>query len=368
MLSFQLVLLASAFIVHAASDRLPFRPREYPKQVSTCKALKGDSLTVDIDIHYVDINRDAKASIIMVHGWPSLWSSWANQIRELEKDHHLVIPDLRGFGSSTHPGDSQGNMGDFVSDLVCVLQHAKVATAICVGHDWGSQICHEAARMRPDIVTGVVGISIPYLPSSGPFVPIADLLGYFPRLTYQLFFDKKTPAAVKELDADIRRTLRATLRTRNSPTPDAFLTSHDSFLSAWDSVADIMPIPFFSPEEEDYFVEEYSIQGFRNTLQFYIHSNRYASWTLAHNQGNHTIPQPVLSIIPLNDPVGDWILAGRLMQSHSFLPKLTLETFEGSHWVHLEQPDEVNAAIRRWLDGISQAPGAIQQDRVPDEL
>lgn len=28
-------------------------------------------------------------------------------------------------------------------------------------HDWGSQVCYEAARMRPDIFTAVVAIAIP---------------------------------------------------------------------------------------------------------------------------------------------------------------------------------------------------------------
>lgn len=61
----------------------------------------------------------------------------------------------------------------------------------------------------------------------------------FPALTYQLFFDSQTDAAVAELDQDIRRTVRATLRTVASPPPDTFLTSNVSFLSAWDSVEEV---------------------------------------------------------------------------------------------------------------------------------
>lgn len=43
-----LVLLLLAYVVKG--DRLPFHPRQYPKQIATCKALKGDNGTVDIDI------------------------------------------------------------------------------------------------------------------------------------------------------------------------------------------------------------------------------------------------------------------------------------------------------------------------------
>jgi hypothetical protein len=60
-----------------------------------------------------------------------------------------------------------------------------------------------------------------------------------PRLTYQLFFDKQTSAAINELDRDIRRTLRGTLRDVASPPPESFLTSRDTFIGAWDGVDEV---------------------------------------------------------------------------------------------------------------------------------
>lgn len=35
-------------------------------------------------VEYVDINPSAKTAILMVHGWPSLWSSWARQIEHFK--------------------------------------------------------------------------------------------------------------------------------------------------------------------------------------------------------------------------------------------------------------------------------------------
>lgn len=60
-----------------------------------------------------------------------------------------------------------------------------------------------------------------------------------PRLAYQLFFDKQTSAAVDELDRDVRRTLRGTLRDVASPPPESFLTSPDTFIGAWDGVDEV---------------------------------------------------------------------------------------------------------------------------------
>ena len=132
----------------------------------------------------------------------------------------------------------------------------------------------------------------------------------------QVYFAAHTKTAIVELNASVRRTLRAVLRTMQSPPPAAFLTSHMDFLGAWRSVTDIPPPPFFSREEEDYFIEQYQIQGFEYStwptfflrasvdptpaaaLQFYTVPNRRASYDFVRAQGNHTIPQPALFIAP----------------------------------------------------------------------
>ena len=106
-------------------------------------------------------------------------------------------------------------------------------------HDWGTQLAYEAARERPDVFDAVVGITIPYTPSAGPFVPISALVQQFPHLAYQVFFAGETSAAIAELNADIRRTLRATLRTVASPPPSDFLLSNSSYLDGWKKVSTV---------------------------------------------------------------------------------------------------------------------------------
>jgi soluble epoxide hydrolase/lipid-phosphate phosphatase len=77
-------------------------------------------------------------------------------------------------------------MADMVSDLACIMQDAEIQTATCVGHDWGSQVCWEAARMRPDLIEAVAGAVVPYIAAAGPFTPVEQLSVLLPRLTYQV--------------------------------------------------------------------------------------------------------------------------------------------------------------------------------------
>ncbi|KAG8788321.1 hypothetical protein FRC15_004904 [Serendipita sp. 397] len=301
---------------------------------------------------YVNINPTATRTLLMVHGWPGLWTIFSNQILHYQDKYHLVLPDLRGFGDSTHPGDVQasGSYTDLVGDLVCVLQDAGVEKAVCVGHDWGSQLCYEAARMRPDLFEGVVGAALPYIPAAAKeLTPTESLISALPKLTYNLYFQRKTDAAIEELNRDIRRSVRAILRSLDSPSPYRFLRSKHNMLKAYDHMDEIPPIPFFTPEEEDYYVEQFQKQGFDYTLQFYTHENRYRNWEFSHQQGNFTIPKPALAVYPIADPVADWPLVALILGSHKYLPYLTTKALRTAHWVHLEKSTEFNAILDEWL-------------------
>lgn len=320
---------------------------------------------VPIQLYYVDINPSAEKTILMVHGWPAVWSVWGYQIEEFKSDYRLIVPSIRGFGNSTFPGNTRwsGAMQDAVSDLACILKHAGVQKVTCMGHDWGSQICYEMGRSRPDITTGVIGVTIPYIPAGKNFALLSDFVKYFPKLAYQLYFDKKTDQAVVELEQNIRRSLRSVYRSIESPTPDSFLASKDDFLGAYGS-KEIPLVEYLTPSEEDYLVEQFGIQGFKNAQYFYFTENRYQSWKFAHDQGNATITLPVLAVYPSEDIVADWTSVASLVESAKFVPKLTTEIVTAQHWIQLENPTAFNSAVRRWFATLEKVGSEKKRDEL----
>ncbi|KAI0782257.1 Alpha/Beta hydrolase protein [Abortiporus biennis] len=334
------------------ADVSAFNPYKYPKKTAACQAInRATNETKTIQISYVDINPTAEKAIIFAHGWPGLWANWKYQIEAFEKDYHLILPDHRGFGDSTHPGDveTSGTWGDIVGDIVCVLQHEHVTEATCIGHDWGTEICFTAGRLRPDIFKAIVGTGVPYVPHAGHFVSTEALVPLAPKLAYQLYFQNELETATAELNRDIRRTLRSVLRSVESPTVHDFLTYNDSFLGAWKDVETIPSVPFLSELEEQYWVEQFSKQGFGNTFYFYTKGCNKLTWQQEQDSGNHTILQPALSILPTQDPVGNWSLISKMMENHKFIPKLREVTVDNHHWPQLEDPERTNKYIKEFL-------------------
>ena len=103
--------LASLIIPNAlASGGHAFHPGAFPKRVAPCKGLnRKENVMKDIEIRmyyrslrcrrilmrtnldYVDVNPSADDTILMVHGWPGLWSNWIHQIREFEVSDQPIL-------------------------------------------------------------------------------------------------------------------------------------------------------------------------------------------------------------------------------------------------------------------------------------
>ena len=78
-------------------------------------------------------------------------------VDNLGADAHVVVIELRGHGGSWPPPEN-GSIELFARDVLRVLDHLELRTCFVGGHSIGGMIALEIARVRPQIVEGVVSI------------------------------------------------------------------------------------------------------------------------------------------------------------------------------------------------------------------
>ncbi|XVF01055.1 hypothetical protein REPUB_Repub04eG0054700 [Reevesia pubescens] len=131
--------------------------------------------------------------VLLIHGFPQLWSSWKYQINHLaHHGFHVVAPDMRGYGDSS---DCPKNPASFtllhlVGDLIGLLDDLGEKQAFVVGHDWGAQVAWHLCLFRPDRVRALVNLSVPYFPRAPNIKPIKFMTQIFGEGFYISQFQK----------------------------------------------------------------------------------------------------------------------------------------------------------------------------------
>jgi pimeloyl-ACP methyl ester carboxylesterase len=119
--------------------------------------------TVDVGEYKVNVATVGSGpTVVMLHGEekrPS-WKDWEGFLG-LAESYRLIIPDLVGFGSSTHPSETPDYRAQarVVHDLLDVMKVEKTAL---VGYSWGGQVALEAAIEWPEKVESLILVASTY--------------------------------------------------------------------------------------------------------------------------------------------------------------------------------------------------------------
>jgi pimeloyl-ACP methyl ester carboxylesterase len=289
--------------------------------------------------------------VLLCHGWPELSHSWRHQIPALaQAGFHVVAPDMRGFGRSSAPSDiSAYSIFDTVGDMVALVSALGEKTAIIAGHDWGAPVAWHAALFRPDIFTGVAGLSVPP-PFRGRSRPLETLRDNGITNFYWQYF-QAPGVAEAEFEWDVALTMRSLIGQGFSHRPEAlFIQDGKGFLGDTGSNG---PLPAWLSEADlAVFTQTYKASGFRGGLNWYRNIDR--NWELTAPWHGAQIHQPSLFIAGSADSVITGLIgAKRINELERVLPNLTQKLIiEGAgHWIQQERPDEVNAALIAFVRG-----------------
>lgn len=94
--------------------------------------------------------------LVFVHGFPLNHSMWDAQIDAFDESHHVIAPDLRGFGQSgVTPG--KVSMEQFADDLVALLDALQISEPIVLcGLSMGGYIAFQFVRKYSSRLRGLI--------------------------------------------------------------------------------------------------------------------------------------------------------------------------------------------------------------------
>ena len=283
--------------------------------------------------------------VLLCHGWPELSYSWRYQLPALASaGFRVVAPDMRGFGRSSAPTCVAAySIFDTVGDMVALVSALGETTAVIVGHDWGAPVAWHAALFRPDIFTGVAGLSVPP-PFRGRGRPL-DILRTSGITNFYWQYFQTPGVAEAEFEQDVGLTMRSLLGHGFSHLPEALFVEKGKGLL--NDVKSNEPLPSWLSEADlAVFTEAYRASGFRGGLNWYRNIDR--NWELSAPWQDARIHQPSLFIAGSNDAVITGLIgAKRVKELERVLPNLTQKLIieRAGHWIQQERPDEVNAAL-----------------------
>src|SRR5262245_20831539 len=246
-----------------------------------------------VELQVLEAGDPADPLVILSHGFPESSYSWRHQLPALaDAGYYAIAPDQRGYGSSSAPKEVTAyGIQQLNADLIGLVDDAGKDNAVFVGHDWGGWIVWETARLHPDRVRAVVGVSVPA--TQWPAPPVQMMRAVFQDNCFYIVYFQDVGPAEAELEADPADTIRkifygasgAGFRVPGEPRPakgTGILTD----------APEPPPLPWgwFDEQDLDHYAAQFSESGFFGPVSYY--RNLDANYEVIKDIGLDAISMP----------------------------------------------------------------------------
>lgn len=303
--------------------------------------------------------------LVFVHGWPELAISWRHQLPAFAAlGFRCIAPDMRGYGRSTVHGRIEDYaQREIVADMLELLDHLGRASAVWVGHDWGSPVVWNIARHHPKRCVAVASLCVPYDTIErglDALIATVDRRLYpaeqYPagQWDYMCFYEESFERATQGFDADPYRTVKAIFRAgapekRGQPSRTALVRRNNGWFGP-ENVAPALPRDDKVLTEADLcaYASALARNGFFGPDAWYMNHARNARFT-REAAGDGRLAMPVLFVGASYDYVCDTVDSGLAESMKPLCADLSLARIDSGHWMAQEKPVELNAVLCRWL-------------------
>ncbi|MCA2217639.1 alpha/beta fold hydrolase [Jidongwangia harbinensis] len=260
-------------------------------------------------------------SVLLLHGWPGDHTDYRAVVPLLSTAADIVVPDLRGFGSSDkHPADPAAQYGADAQarSVIGLIEELGLHRPVLAGYDIGSRIAQTVAQHRSDLVSALV--------VSPPLPGIGDRI-LTPQAQAEFWYQPFHALGLAERLIDGRS--------------DAVRDYLRHFWTHWSG-------PAFDMTEEhlDHLVSGYADPGsFTASIGWYRAGAGAVARSIAERPppADNRITTPTTVLWPEHDPLFPRTWSDRL---DDYFTDVRLRHLDGvGHFTPLESPDEFAAAI-----------------------
>jgi pimeloyl-ACP methyl ester carboxylesterase len=297
-------------------------------------------------LHYASIGQGPL--VLFLHGYPSFWYQWKDQMLEMGKDHLAVGLDMRGYNLSSRPeGLEPYKMSHLVEDVRQFVE--KIAGRdrkfILVGHDWGANVAWAFAMFHPDMLDKLIIVN-----GAHPFLSERELReNPAQRYASNYFFVFNKYLAPGEQPVDENDTSESASRRAHTGFVEAEVKSgryteedRQAWISAWSQ-------PGSTTAGLNYYRANHRNPPFNDRHPASTIDHSWSAKEITEGAKTTIIKTPTLVIWGLKDTA---ILSGHLSGLDKWVPNLSVKLYpDDDHWVMLEKAKPVALDIRNYIDG-----------------
>lgn len=262
--------------------------------------------------------------VLCLHGFPDNAGSFRHQLPALaEAGYRAISLTLRGYEPGAIPADGDYTMETIATDILAVIESLDTGPVHLIGHDWGAAVAYVATSAAPERFKSLTVMAVPH---AGRFAREGLRIPKQLRLSWYMGFF-------------------------NIPWLSDWVVQRQGYAFIRKLWRDWSPGWQPEPGVLDSVIQTLSQPGVRSAaLGYYRAALSIKALLVSAEEAHYPVPVPTLALSGERDGCIASEVFEQLMVAQDFPKGLTFSRIaEAGHFLHQEQPEQVNREILDWL-------------------
>ena len=262
--------------------------------------------------------------VLCLHGFPDNAGSFRHQLPALaEAGYRAISLTLRGYEPGAIPADGDYTMETIATDILAVIESLDTGPVHLIGHDWGAAVAYVATSAAPERFKSLTVMAVPH---AGRFAREGLRIPKQLRLSWYMGFF-------------------------NIPWLSDWVVQRQDYAFIRKLWRDWSPGWQPEPGVLESVIQTLSQPGVRSAaLGYYRAALSIKALLVSAEEAHYPVPVPTLALSGERDGCIASEVFEQLMVAQDFPKGLTFSRIaEAGHFLHQEQPEQVNREILDWL-------------------